>query len=143
MSLEELLRDRTIRRIRPDRGLAERAMSRARRDVDTAQTLIENEKFDWALAVSYNSVLTAGRALMFSTGYRPSSTEGHVAVVKFLSAFIGVEDRMVMVFNGMRRKRHRIVYEEMDIVTEKEARQALEWAEEFVEKINELMGGIK
>lgn len=141
MSLEELLRSRIIRRIRPDNRLAFNSLMRARRDIDTARTLIENEKFDWSLAVSYNSVLTAGRALMFSQGYRPSSTGGHVAVVKFLNASLEADatDRMIMVLNGMRKKRHRIVYEEMDIVTEKESLQALKWAEEFVNRIDEMI----
>lgn len=141
MSLEELLRRRTIRRIKPDKRLATRSLMRARRDIETAKTLIENEKLDWSLAVSYNSVLTAGRALMFSRGYRTSSTGGHVAVVKFLNLSLESEakDRMIMIFNGMRKKRHRIVYEEMDIVTEKEAEQALKWAEEFVERIFEMV----
>jgi uncharacterized protein (UPF0332 family) len=54
--------------------------------------------------------------------------------VKFPSIVLGAEvsERMVMVMNGMRKKRHRIVYEEMDIVTKKEAEQAISWTEEFV-----------
>ncbi|NWG09962.1 MAG: HEPN domain-containing protein [Nitrososphaerales archaeon] len=74
---------------------------------------------------------------MFSQGYRPSSTEGHMAMVKFLHVSLGTEvsDRMIMVLNDMRKKRHRIVYEEMDIVSEDEAGQALKWAEEFVKRI--------
>lgn len=57
-----------------------------------------------------------------------------MAVVKFLSIALGAEasERMVMIMNGMRKKRHRIVYEEMDMVTEKEAKQAIDWTEEFV-----------
>ncbi len=35
----------------------------------------------------------------------------------------------------MRKKRHRIVYEEMDIISENEAKRSIEWAEEFIEKI--------
>jgi uncharacterized protein (UPF0332 family) len=65
MSLEELLRSRIIRRIKPDHALALKALKRARRDIDTAKTLISNGKFDWSLAVSYNAMLTAGRAFMF------------------------------------------------------------------------------
>ncbi|PIU60046.1 hypothetical protein COS86_01050 [Candidatus Bathyarchaeota archaeon CG07_land_8_20_14_0_80_47_9] len=134
MSLEELLRSKIIRRTKPDRSLALDSIKRARRDIETAKTLIANEKFDWSLAVSYNAMLAAGRALMFDKGYRPSSTGGHLAVVKFLSIVLGAEvsERMVMVMNGMRKKRHRIVYEEMDIVTKKEAEQAISWTEEFV-----------
>jgi len=134
MSLEELLRSRAIRRIKPNHGLALNSLRRARRDIDTAKTLIANKKFDWSLAVSYNAMLVAGRALMFDRGYRPSSTEGHVVVLKFLHATFGNEagERTVMVMNGMRKKRHRVVYEEIDIVSEDEAEQAVKWAEEFV-----------
>ena len=139
MSLEELLRSRVIRRIRPDHRLAVESIRRAYRDVDTSKTLIANKKFDWSLAVSYNAMLSAGRALMLCEGYRPSSTEGHVAVVKFLHSALGTEasDRMTMVMNGMRKKRHRVVYEEMDIVSEDEAQRGVRWAEEFVKKIDE------
>jgi uncharacterized protein (UPF0332 family) len=84
-------------------------------------------------------MLAAGRALMFDKGYRPSSTEGHLAVVQFLTITLGAEtgNRMVLIMNGMRKKRHRIVYEEMDIVSLNEAQQAVKWAEEFVELIAE------
>jgi len=126
-------------RTKPNRRLAVNSLMRARRDIETARTLIENKKLDWSLAVSYNAMLLAGRGLMFDQGYRPSSTEGHVAVVKFLHVSLGTEvsDRLVMVLNGMRKKRHRIVYEEMDVVSEDEAEQALKWAEEFVNRIDE------
>jgi len=89
MSLEELLRDRIIRKIKPDRKLALKSLEHAKNDIETAKILIDNERFDWALAVAYNAMLQAGRALMFSKGFRPSSTEGHVAVVKFLQATLG------------------------------------------------------
>ncbi len=137
MSLEGLLRSRAIRRIKPDHRLALSSLKRARRDIDTAKALIKNEKLDWSLAVSYNAMLQAGRALMFDKGYRPSSTEGHVSVVRFLQASFGndTSNEMVMVMDGIRKKRHRIVYEEMDIVSEAEARKAVRWAEEFVERI--------
>jgi len=141
MSLEELLRNRAISRIRPSRKLAQNTISRARRDVDTAKTLVTNEKFDWSLAASYNAMLLAGRALMLDRGYRPSSTKGHVAVVNFLHATLGtgISDRMIIVMNGMRKKRHRIVYEEMDIVSKDEAEQAVRWAEEFVSRVDRLI----
>lgn len=141
MSLEELLRSKVIRRIKPNHKLALNSIRRAKRDIDTAKTLIENEKFDWALAVSYNAMLLAARALMFNRGYRPSSEAGHVAAVKFLHASLGTElsEKMIMVLNGMRKKRHRVVYEEMDVVSEDEAGQDLRWAEEFVNSAHRLV----
>jgi uncharacterized protein (UPF0332 family) len=141
MSLEELLRSRAIRRVRPDRALALKSIDRSRRDIDTAKTLIANEKFDWSLAVSYNAMLAAARALMLGQGFRPSSSDGHVAVMRFLHATLGseVSARMIMVMDGMRKKRHRIVYEEMDIVSKDEADRGIKWAEEFVMMINDII----
>ncbi len=124
-SLDELLKNRIIRKIKPDKKLALKSLEHARKDIDTAKVLVENEKFDWALAVAYNAMLQAGRALMFSRGYRPSSIEGHIAVVKFLQATLGEEtgEKAIIVMDGMRKKRHRAVYEEIDIVSESEAEQ--------------------
>jgi len=64
-----------------------------------------------------------------------------VAVVRFLHAVLGAEasDGMVLAMNGLRKKRHVIVYEEMGVVSEDEARQAVQWAEEFVNKIEILI----
>jgi len=86
-------------------------------------------------------MLTAGRAFMFFKGYRPSSVDGHVAVVRFLQATLEseVSERMVMIMDGMRKKRHRIVYEEIDIVSRDEALQTVRWAEEFVQLISNLI----
>ena len=141
MSLDELLRDKIIHKINPGQRLAGRALLRARRDIATAGTLIGSGEFDWSLAIAYNAMLSAGRALMFSRGYRPSSTDGHVAVVRFLHAVLGAEasDRMVMAMNGLRKKRHVIVYEEIGVVSEDEARQAVRWAEEFVNKMETMI----
>ena len=80
---------------------------------------------------------------MFERGYRPSSTEGHVAVVKFLRVSFGkeVSGKMIMLLNGMRKKRHRVVYEEMDIVSKSEAEQALRWTEDFVNRVDAILHG--
>jgi len=69
------LRSRVIRRMKPNRKLALISLEHARSDIETAKTLIEHRKFDWSLSISYNAMLVAGRALMFSKGYRPSSTK--------------------------------------------------------------------
>lgn len=77
--------------MRPDHDSALKAIGRSMKDIDTAKTLIAIGKFDWSLAVSYNAMLSAGRAFMFDKGFRPSSTDGHVAVVRFLQATLDVE----------------------------------------------------
>jgi len=137
MSLEELLRDRLIQRIAPNKELAKRTLNIALRDLNTAKRLLADEEYDWALSIAYNAMLQAGRALMFLEGYRPFTQYGHVAVVKYVHAAFGkqVTGRMIDIFDRMRKKRHRAVYEEVDIVSQDEAKNAVKWAEEFVNKI--------
>ena len=64
-------------------------------------------------------MLGAARALMLSGGYRPSSSEGHAAVVRFMEAVSrdGEMLRFTGILDRLRRKRHRVVYEEYDITS--------------------------
>jgi len=47
----------------------------------------------------------------------------------------------VRLFDQMRRKRHRVIYEVAGIVPKKEAEQAIAFAKEFLEKITEIITG--
>jgi len=141
MSLEELLRKGTVKRIAPNARLSGISLAKARRDIGASGTLYEKGEYDWSLAISYNAMLGAARALMYIRGYRPSSSDGHLAVIKFLEATPIDEEtaKYTAIMDRLRKKRHRLVYEEYDVVTEKEARQALMWAEQFLERIKKIL----
>ncbi|MEM5881546.1 MAG: HEPN domain-containing protein [Candidatus Aenigmatarchaeota archaeon] len=141
MSLEELLRDRLIRKIRVDKNLVRKSFLIAKRDLNTAEKVFESRSYSWSLAIAYNSMLQAGRALMFLNGFKPTNRYQHIAVVKFVHIVFGKEitDRMINIFDRLREKRHKVVYEEVDIISEDEARNAIEWAHEFVSKVEEIL----
>ena len=136
------MRRRVISKVRADERVVEKALAKARRDLGTSETLLDNGEYDWSLTVSYTAMLGSARALMLSMGYRPSSSEGHVAVVRFMEAVSsdGEMLRFTGILDRLRRKRHRVVYEEYDVTTGDEAAQALEWARGFIDKIMALMG---
>ena len=136
------MRRRVISKVRADERVVEKALAKARRDLGTSETLLDNGEYDWSLTVSYTAMMGAARALMLSMGYRPSSSEGHVAVVRFMEAVSsdGEMLRFTGILDRLRRKRHRVVYEEYDVTTGDEAAQALEWARDFFDKIMALMG---
>lgn len=50
---------------------------------------------------------------------------------------------MISIFNRLREKRHRTIYEEADIISENEARNAITWAEEFIMKVERILKNIK
>ncbi len=141
MSLDELLRDRIVQRIKPNKKLAKRNLKLALRDLSAAQHLLDEENYDWALSIAYNAMLQAGRSLMFLKGFRPSAQFGHMAVLRYLRVTFREQltERIVDIFDQMRRKRHRAVYEAVNVVSRDEAQNALKWAHEFVNKVKEVV----
>ncbi len=85
--IDDLERQGLIRKLPVDRKKVDDALAHARRDLATAGTILANDQ-DWAYTIAYNAVLQAGRALMFSKGYRPDGANQHVAVVKFAELFL-------------------------------------------------------
>jgi uncharacterized protein (UPF0332 family) len=97
---------------------------------------------DWAYSMAYNAALQAGRALMLHEGYRPRGSEGHATVVEFVREKLGAAyTDQVNLFDQMRRKRHRVIYEVAGLISKREAEQALLFVKEFVEKIGEIISG--
>lgn len=142
MSLEGLLKEGVIQRITADRRHGLQTFEIAERDIVAAGKVLGAGSYDWCLAISYNSMLQAGRALMFLKGYRPSNEYKHLAVVRFLHEGFRREltGRMIDVFDRMRKKRHATVYDSVSGITKEEAEQSLRWAEEFVQRVKSIFG---
>jgi uncharacterized protein (UPF0332 family) len=141
MTLEELLKERLISSIRVDKELVAKTFQIARRDLEVAKKVFEEESYSWSFAIAYNSMLQAGRALMFSRGFKPAGEHKHISVVRFLHDALGNEltDRMITIFDRMRKKRHAMVYDEPDVISEQEAKNAIVWAEEFIGKVENIL----
>jgi len=141
MSLEKLLRDRIIQRIRIDRTLTQKTFSIATRDLETAKSVLEDGSYSWSLAIAYNAMLQAGRALMFSKGFKPAGQYQHVAVVRFLQEIFSKEltERLISILDRIRKKRHTAIYEEPEVVSESEAKNAVLWANEFISQAEKIL----
>jgi uncharacterized protein (UPF0332 family) len=105
----------------------------ARRDISTAIKNLDDAP-EWAYSIAYNALLQASRALMLSTGFRPRGGEQHATVVEFITEDLGsAYERQTALFDQMRRKRHRVIYETTGLISRSEAAQAVDFAREFVE----------
>jgi len=129
-------------KIPKDDNLIKNALQLAERDIKTANDVYKNKDFDWAFSIAYNAMLQSGRALMFSEGYRPKGEAKHVAVIDFVKKKFGNEfaEKILFMFNKIRKKRHIAVYEQVNLISEGEANTALNTAQEFVAKVKELIG---
>ena len=133
--------DNLWERIEKDSALIKNALKLAERDIKTARNTFNDHDFDWAFSIAYNAMLQAGRSLMFSEGYRPKGEYKHVSVIEFVKKKFGSDfaERILFMFNKIRKKRHIAVYEQVNIISKDEAETALQTAEEFLKKVKEIL----
>ena len=135
MAYERLLQQGLIRPYRAKPEEVERLLRLAARDLSTASKILSDDA-DWAFNIVYNAVLQAARALVLHEGFRPRRAGQHRTIVLFCQEALGSQyRRQVALFDQMRRKRHRLVYETVGLVSHQEAEQALVFAGAFVDEL--------
>jgi uncharacterized protein (UPF0332 family) len=129
----------------------------AARDLDAATNNLGGAP-DWAYRMAYNAILQVSRALMLSQGYRapeevtnmppfphrylnhfpfPATNTGLRTVrdswVEFVKEALGeAYENQTHLFDQMRRKRHRVIYETAGLVSRNEAEQVVNFSKGFV-----------
>ncbi len=137
MNLSDLLQKGVIKKINPDSKQAQELLAAAERDIRVAKKMLDAD-YDWAFSVAYNAMLQSARALMFSEGFVAVGEEHHKAAVGYADVKLGTKyAEIVNMFDDMRKKRHRVIYEKVGVVSEYEAKHAIKTAEAFLEKIKE------
>jgi uncharacterized protein (UPF0332 family) len=108
-------------------------MKLAARDLETAAKILDQDS-DWAFNIAYNAILQATRGLIYAEGYRLTSAEGHhKAAIEFAQLALGADFKNeILFFDRMRKKRNQAVYDHAGIISETEARQAIDFATRFV-----------
>jgi len=113
----------------------EQLLKVASRDLNASARNLDNDP-DWAYSMAYNAILQASRALMLSNGYRPRGSEQPATVVEFVKEMLSpTYADQINLFDQMRRKRHRVIYEAAGLVSKRKAEQAITFSKNFVEKI--------
>lgn len=115
-------------------------LKRSIRDIKDAKDTLEiNPELTFNCA--YNAMLHAGRALMFSFGYRPKDGQQHLTVVEFSSAVLGVEFKnLINKYNMARQKRNKFIYEVPDwSISKQEAMNTLSTAREYLKQITRII----
>jgi hypothetical protein len=78
---------------------------------------------------------------MFANGFRPVAGEGqHKTAVEVAEIALGEKFQDgIYIFDKMRSKRHRVIYDALGLVSVAEARQAFAFAVRFVKEAEELL----
>lgn len=135
MSYKELLRNRLVKRQRPDFDQIAKQISRARKDLKTAEANLSIDT-SWAVTIAYHAMLRSGRALMYSQGYLPTAKRSHKTIVQATSKALGKDySALIARFNRLRRRRHGFIYATRNHISLREARSALSTANKLIDKI--------
>lgn len=139
MNYEQFLKAELIKKQKPDFKQISYQIQRSLKDLKTAEA---NLKIDltWSLAIAYHAMIRAGRALMYSKGYLPTTKRAHKTIVEFTKLIPGHEyDSLVSRFNRLRRKRHDFIYHSKNHITHSEAKSSLDTAKGLIDKIVDLI----
>ncbi len=141
MDLKMLLNEGMVEELESTPEMVRQTMEGAGKDLKSAREVFGTGNFDWALVIAYNAMLQAGRAFMYSRGYRPRGQYKHLAVARFAASEMPIETiPLIRLFDKMRIRRHKVVYEIRDTVSKSEAEGSIGKAEEFIGIVGKRLG---
>jgi len=115
----------------------DRVFSRAQRVLKSAELLLEKDE-ESAYQLSYEAMMLAGRALIFSFGLKPRTVGAHAITVEFCQSILGEKYKLLVEkFNRARKKRNYLIYGTGIIISPTEAKNLIKTAKEFLKVINE------
>jgi len=115
----------------------DRVFSRAQRVLKSAELLLEKDE-ESAYQLSYEAMMLAGRALIFSFGLKPRTVGAHAITVEFCQSILGEKYKLLVEkFNRARKKRNYLIYGTGIIISPTEAKNLIKTAKEFLKVIKE------
>lgn len=141
MNLSELLGKGLAEKFHSDPAQVKDELAIAKNDLASAKKMLTIQEWGWAHNAAYNAMLQVGRALMFSKGYRPKSSEHHVAVVSFIEAVYSAKfpGEVLQAFGKARLRRNESMYDKAGSISENQGRNLVAKAESFVNQAKEIL----
>ncbi len=126
-----------IKKISPSDAQARSQMEKAHVLLAEAKTAVSNESPNSAVLSGYADMFDAARAVLFKDGLRERS---HACVARYLESEYSEKIGMSLIYllDEYRDKRHKVSYSSEYYPTMEEARNMVNFAEEFLKKIETL-----
>ena len=141
MNLSDLLKQDLVEKFESDKEQIGNEIGSANKNITSAKNMLRIEEWGWAHTAAYTAMFHAGRALMFSKGYRPKGRDHHVAVVSFIQAVFSSKfpADVLKSFDNGRKRRNEFTYDNADLVSPTQATNLVGNAESFVNKTKEIL----
>ena len=110
-------------------------LEKSKRSIQSAKLLMDDDHEN-SYQLAYEAMLLAGRALVFSFGFRPRALGSHKIVVDFSKKVLGKEIAiLVFKFNKMRKIRHYLIYGSGLSISEVDTKNAISSATKFLKEV--------
>jgi len=129
VSLNDWLRFGWLTKQEPDSGEIRDLLLIVERDLADAE--LDALSPDWKLNIAYNAALQSATAALAACGYRAARESHHYRVIQSLAFTIGAPGSMVARLDLFRKKRNLGGYERAGAISEQEAREMIELAQEI------------
>lgn len=140
MNLSDLLSKDLVEKFQSRSEQIKTEITNAEKHLKSAQNVFDADEWGYAYSAAYNAMLCAGRALMFSKGYRPQGREHHLAVVSFSQIYEAKYlPEVLAAFSNARKRRSEFQYDDADAISEGQVRNLIKNAKVFVSKTKELL----
>ena len=143
MNLNDLLKQDRITKFESDTDQIRNEIENADAKLKSAKNILSINEWRSAYGSAYEAMLHAGRALMFSKGYRTKGEGHHETVVLFVEVVFSTkfssQKEVLASFNRARKLRNDFTYDNADIVSPTQAKTLVENAEAFVNKTKEIL----
>jgi len=138
MSWKELLKDNSLQKKKISFREVDKILDKAQESLKAAEILIKKDLPESSFKQAYDSMLLAGRALIFFLGYRPRVVGSHAITVKFCQLYLGVNFKVLTEkFKKMKQKRNYLIYEAGLTISPTESQNAIRNAKQFLKTIEE------
>lgn len=138
MDIEECLKMGFLTKIEPDKKLIEKEIKEAEYDLGRAEAAVEENDWKWCIVQSYYSMFHAARAVLFSLGYRERRHFAIQIVLEDLVKQGKLENIYIEYFSTAMDYREGADYHYL--YSEEIARDMLENAQKFFDKMKKLLG---
>jgi uncharacterized protein (UPF0332 family) len=139
MNYGKFLKNNLIKKQNPDFKQIELQLQRSLKDLQTAN---ENLNIDltWTYTIAYHAMIRAGRALMYSKGFLPTTKNTHKTIVEFTKLLLGNNyETTTIKFDRMRRRRHDFIYDSINHMSLNETKSCLTTAKKLIDKIFDIV----
>lgn len=143
VNLSDLLKQDRVEEFESDINQIKNEIENADAKLKSAKNVLAINEWGLAHTSAYNAMLHAGRALMFSKGYRTKGRDHHETVVLFVEAVFSAkfsnQREVLSSFDKARKLRHDFTYDNAGMVSPTQAKTLVENAEAFVNKTKEIL----